>query len=477
MSACPQVTVVGLGPAGPELLTSAALRAIEQGAVCVLRTRRHPAAEALPDARSFDAVYEHADTLEDVYETIVEELVATAREHGKVVYAVPGSPAVAERTVEALRAAAGAGSIELEIIPAMSFLDLAWDRLGIDPLVSSVRLVDGHRFATEAAGERGPLLVAQCDNRLVLSDIKLAAEPDPTTPVVVLQRLGLPDEVVTTVTWVDLDREIEPDHLTSLYVAKLDVPVAGAFVALDELVSTLRRECPWDREQTHASLTRYLIEETYEAVDALEALDVEAGTGFEHLEEELGDVLFQVAFHAVIATEEGQFGLADVARTVHDKLYRRHPHVFADVEVAGSSEVVRNWEQIKAAEKGRHSVMEGLPAALPSLLYAGKVQKRAASLGLDPPDLDVARRAVEEELAEVLADPSSEEVGDLLFAVVRLARHVEVDPETALRSAAQRFRDRFVHVESAAARDGIDLTTADKDVLDRLWAEAKRHAG
>ncbi|MDQ2826858.1 MAG: SAM-dependent methyltransferase, partial [Actinomycetota bacterium] len=302
------VVVVGLGPAGADLLTIAAVEAIAGIPQKYLRTSRHPAATAVAGAVSFDHLYETAATFEQVYAGIVDALVEAATEHGTVLYAVPGSPLVAERSVELLLAD---GRVSVRLVPALSFLDLAWVALGVDPVAAGVRIVDGRRFAVEAAGERGPLLVAQCDTRQVLSDIKLAVEDGSGLTVTVLQRLGLPDQSVTTVAWADLDREVAPDHLTSLYLPAAAPPVAREVARFDELVRTLRERCPWDREQTHRSLTRHLLEETYEVLEAIEALpgpgdhehDDDAGS-FEHLEEELGDLLFQVVFHATLAAEE-----------------------------------------------------------------------------------------------------------------------------------------------------------------------------
>ena len=320
----------------------------------------------------------------------------------------------------------------------MSFVDLAWVRLGVDPFEEGVRLLDAHRFATAAAGERGPLLVAHCHNRRVLSDIKLSVEDRPPEPVVVLQRLGLPDETITTVDWSDLDRSFEPDHLTALYVPQMASPAAGEVQAFVELVATLRAECPWDAEQTHRSITRHLLEETYEVIEALDAVgdggpDTD-GDAYADLEEELGDLLFQIVFHTTLATEAGAFGLAEVARGIHDKLRFRHPHVFpregvlGDATVDGSDEVAANWEQIKQEEKGRASVFDGLPSALPALAYAAKVQKKAAGLGVE----------VEGEAGPLTED----EVGELLLALVARARAADVDPEAALRRAANALRDR-----------------------------------
>jgi tetrapyrrole methylase family protein / MazG family protein len=433
-----RVVVVGLGPAGPDLLTTATRDAVTRVPVRFLRTTRHPAAVAVPDATSFDVEYDDAARQEDVYLAIVERLVAAATEHGTVLYAVPGSPAVAERSVELLRAD---GRVEVEVVPALSFLDLAWARLGVDPLAEGVRVVDGARFATDAAGERGPLLVSHCDRRSVLSEIKLAVEDPPAPPVTVLQRLGLPDESVAEVAWNDLDRAVEPDHLTSLWIPRLAAPVAGELARFDELVRRLRADCPWDRKQTHRTLTRHLLEEAYEVLEAIEALDPDEPSAEQdaHLEEELGDLLFQVAFHARLGAERGSFTLADVARSVHDKLVHRHPHVFADVAVAGADDVVRNWEQIKKEEKGRASVFDGIPGTLPSLLYAAKVQRKAASLGVDPEPPGVV---------EVAGLAGDEAVGDALYAVVAAARRAGVDPEAALRGATARARNAAAATES-----------------------------
>ncbi|MCU1463003.1 MAG: putative MazG family protein [Acidimicrobiales bacterium] len=450
-------------------MTAAATAAVDRVPTRFLRTVRHPAAGAVRDAVAFDDVYDAASSLAEVYREIVERLTAAAHEHGEVLYAVPGSPLVAERTVELLRAD---GRVEVDVVPGLSFLDLAWARLGVDPVAASVRVVDGQRFAVEAAGQRGPLLVAQCDSVAVLSGVKLAFDDDPPPTVVVLQRLGLPDESVREVDWADLDRPgaVEPDHLTSLWIPVVAAPVATELVRFAELVRELREKCPWDREQTHQSLTRHLLEETYETLEAIEGLPASYG----HLEEELGDVLFQVVFHATLAAEEGQFTLADVARTIHDKLVGRHPHVFGTVEAETADAVMTNWEQIKKAEKGRDSIMEGIPGDLPSLLYAHKVQRKAASVGFDWPDVGGAYPKVAEELAELQADPSADELGDLLFAVVNVARHLKLDPEAALRGATAKFRDRFTAVESRAAERGIDMATADLATLDGLWDEVKR---
>jgi tetrapyrrole methylase family protein/MazG family protein len=448
-----RVVVAGLGPAGPDLLTVGTQEAIDRIPRRFLRTSRHPSASAVPDAPSFDDLYEQGESFEDVYRAIADALVAAAGEHGEVLYLVPGSPDVAERSVELLLAD---GRVPVEVLPAVSFADLAWSRVG-----TGARLVDAYRFAEEAAGDRGPFVVYHCHSRLLLSDVKLAVDDGPD--VLVLQRLGLPDEAVFEVPWADLDRAFEPDHLTSVYVPALESPVAAELVRFAELVRTLRERCPWDREQTHRTLTRHLLEETYEVLEAIEGDDPG------HLCEELGDLLFQVFFHAALGAEAGHFDLADVARGVHDKLVRRHPHVFGSASADTAGQVMKNWEQIKQEEKGRASLMDGIPGDLPSLLHAHKVQRKAASVGFDWPEIGPVYEKVLEELDEVRADPSDDEVGDLLFAVVNLARHLGVDPEAALRGATAKFRDRFRAVEALAADRGIPLADAEP-----LWDEVKR---
>jgi tetrapyrrole methylase family protein/MazG family protein len=284
------------------------------------------------------------------------------------------------------------------------------------------------------------LLVAQCDSRHVLSEIKLAVEDPPERPVIVLQRLGLPDERRDEVAWEDLDRVVDPDHLTSLYIPSLRAPVAAEFVRFDDQVRILRAECPWDAAQSHDSLRRHLLEETYEVLEAIDAVVAAESSGdddrlddaYVHLEEELGDLLYQVFFHAVLAAENGRFTVADVARGIHDKLERRHPHVFGDLDAATSDEVIANWEHIKKAEKGRTSVMDGIPVALPALAYAAKVLGKAG-------DADVA--------LERGGGPEAD-LGAELFALVRRARAAGIDPEAALRRTAAAFVERYRARES-----------------------------
>jgi tetrapyrrole methylase family protein/MazG family protein len=397
---------------------------------------------------------------------------------------VPGSPLILESSVAQLRADT---RVEVQVLPALSFLDLAWEALGIDPVNAGVRLIDGHRFALEASGERGPLLVAQVHADWVLSDVKLSHESaNGNEPVVLLHHLGLPDQRVEHTTWQELDRVLPADHLTTLYIAQMAEPVSGELARLHQLARTLREQCPWDREQTHDSLIKHLIEETYEVVDAIEALDTNDPATDEALIEELGDLLYQVEFHATIAEQQGRFSMADVARSIHDKLVRRHPHVFGDVVANSANDVVQTWDEVKRAEKksadDAASTFTGVAKSGPSLQYATKIQKRAADVGFDWPNADGAFEKIIEESAEIRqavalnSDPETVrmELGDLLFSVVNLSRHLGHDAEQALRGASDKFRHRFEQVEQLALSRGIDLANAPLEQLDALWDEVKK---
>jgi tetrapyrrole methylase family protein / MazG family protein len=488
-----QVVVVGLGPAGADLVLPAARTAIVRTPRRFVRTAHHPAVEELSrhglDFESFDARYEEASDLEQVYSAIVATLVSAVHEGGTVAYAVPGNPAVAERTVTLLHEAARRGEIRLSVIPGLSFADLAWSKLGVDPSDGG-RVVDGQRFAVDAAGLSGRLLIGQCDTRLVLSDVKLAlleALP-PDAPVTVLQRLGLGDEYVHEVALVDLDRAVEPDHLTTLYVDTGAAGIAGEFARLVALMERLRAPggCPWDAEQTHHSLSRYTLEEAYEVVEAIEALPSDAPDGgvdaapdaYAALGDELGDLLCQVVFHSVLAREAGAFTVADVATGIHDKLVRRHPHVFGDAgsPMSGattSDAVMHNWEQIKKQEKSTDSLVEGITPGLPSLLYAHKLFRKAASVGLDPGTVDDAIDRIDGAATRLRSGDDPEvALADLLAGAVAAARALGIDAESVLRGWAARFRERFVRAETLAAARGTDLGSLDPAGVAALWLEA-----
>ncbi len=477
----------------------AARAAFTANPVRYVRTARHPAVDELAAAgiafESFDAAYDTAADFDALYPGIVDALIDAANEHGEIVYAVPGSPVVAERTVELLHEAARAGRVLLEVVPGLSFADAAWARLGVDPMATGARVVDGRALHPAQLEPSKALLIAQCDDQLVLGDVKLSLlERLPAeTVVTVVQRLGLPDELVTDLELAELDRAVEPDHLTSVFVpastststsAAGTSSAAAAFTRLLSLAEELRAPggCAWDAEQTHHSLTRYLLEESYEVVEAVERLPARApddtapdDPSYAALADELGDLLYQVVFHAVLAEEAGAFGMADVATGIHEKLVRRHPHVFGDVDAATSDAVMANWEQIKKVEKGVDSIVAGITPGLPSLLYAHKLLRKAASVGLDPGDADQALDRIDERtraLREGDVDDTEVVLGELLAATVALARSRGIDTESALRGWSARFKLHFEAMEQLATARGVELPALTPDQVAQLWTDA-----
>ncbi len=487
-----KVVVVGLGPAGTDLLLPAARSAIGGIDYRFTRTSRHPAIEQLQEDgisfESFDENYERASDFETVYGEIVATLIAAAGEHGEVCYAVPGNPGVAERTVTLLREAAADGCVALDVIPGLSFVDLAWSRLGVDPM-SGARVVDAQDFAIEVAALSGQLLIGHCISRLVLSDVKLVLLEvlAPETQVIVLQRLGLSEEWILSVELADLDREVDPDHLTSVFVDTGSTVVRGEVARLVVLAERLRAPggCPWDAEQSHHSLARYLLEEAYETIETIEALPASAPLGeldmasYARLEDELGDLLYQVVFHSILASEAGAFTLEDVARGVHDKLVRRHPHVFGDASAETAEDVLQSWEQLKKVEKGTDSLVEDISPGLPSLIYAHKLYRKAAAVNLPPGSAQDGISRAEDAIARLrTADAGDTEaaLGDLLAAAVVIARDRGVDAETSLRGWAARFRERFVRMEHFAVAQSVDLAGATSLQVAAIWAQAGEEA-
>jgi MazG family protein len=289
--------------------------------------------------------------------------------------------------------------------------------------------------------------------------------------ITVLSGVGASDEQI----WRGSPEGV-PTHLAGVRTSVFVPAHANGLVGVVDMMRRLRNECPWDRKQTHESLIRYLVEETYELIEALNYLidgDADDLGAYAEVEEELGDVLLQVLFHSVIAEDDGAFGIADVAHTLRTKMVRRHPHVFGDVDAADAETVKRNWDDIKAAEKGAtpESLLDGI-AAMPALSRSMELGRRAAKVGFDWPDVAGVRGAIIDELSELdratSEDERRRELGDVLFSVVNLARHLHVDPEAALQSSASRFERRFRQMERAG-----DLAELDLDAMNALWHEAK----
>ncbi len=477
------ITLLGLGPGDPDLLTRQAWQVLTQADEVYLRTGQHPTVEGFPaglTVHTFDHLYQQEDTFPQVYTRIVEEVLRLGRRPQGVIYAVPGHPFVAEATAPEIARRARAEGVPLSVIEGISFLEPTFSVLEVDPLphtaiVDALELVCAHHppFPPDA-----PVLIAQLYDRQIAAGVKLtlmALYPD-EHPVRLVHGAGTPAVRVEELPLYQIDRNEQIGLLTTLYLPPLGP--ATSMEAFQELVAHLRAPegCPWDREQDHQSLRPNLLEEAYEVAEAIDAGDTQA------MAEELGDLLLQVVLHAQIASEDNEFTLADVIRGIHTKLVRRHPHVFSDAKLTDPQAVIRNWERLKAAERkangqSRKGLLDGVSKALPALTQAQTYQQRAARVGFDWPDIQGVLDKVCEEMEEVRNaeddEARSDEMGDLLFALVNLARWLKVDAESALREANTRFRTRFAYIEQTARQQGRSLDELSLDEMDALWNEAK----
>ncbi|MHB1208142.1 MAG: MazG nucleotide pyrophosphohydrolase domain-containing protein [Acidimicrobiales bacterium] len=457
----PTIRVVGLGPGERELATLRTLNLIRGAAQVRLRTRVHPGARDMLDVISYDQWYEEAESFDELYQSIVEDLVSLAlASDDEVLYVVPGSPNVAERTVELLLERA---DVRVICEPAMSVIDVVCARLGRDPMAVGLRIVDALASIEPFRGP-GPLLVLQTYSPQVLASVADRLARD--TVVTVLHHVGLDDEVIVALDAHELPSFSNADHLTSLWIEGF----RGAGEASEDLVSfmrQLRAQCPWDQEQTHASLTRHLLEEAYEALDALENMVRLEERGelsdesIAHVEEELGDLLFQIVFHAELGDEEDRFNFATIADAVRDKLTFRHPHVFGDVSVRDADEVASRWEVLKKQEKGRESVTDGIAWQLPSLSLYAKLLAKAHQVDWPASSNGEARTRARAALDRLdhqhendgVESPSSDDImawGDVLTSLIDAARSSGVDLEGIVRERARQLRDEIRARESRA---------------------------
>jgi tetrapyrrole methylase family protein/MazG family protein len=428
--------------------------------------------------QSFDALYEEHARFEDVYAAIVERLLAMAAS-GEVVYAVPGHPLVGEATVRELLDRAPAAGVEIRIIESLSFVEPVCTALGIDPLTEQLQLVDALNPRVDPTR---PAIVAQVYGRRAASNLKLALleyYPGEHT-VTVVRGAGTHHRVTETLVLAEIDHdEGRFDHLACLYLPALTLEQnLRTFEGLRGISHRLYAPggCPWDREQTHASLKPFLLEETYEV---LAALDDDDPT---RLCEELGDLLLQFTLHTEIAEEAGEFTYGDVFQHINAKLLRRHPHVFGDAVVQSADETWANWQRIKAQEReqkseAERSILAGVPVSMPALAYAQAVQERAARIGFDWPNVDEVLDKLVEELRELQETTSHEqrreEFGDLLFVLTNVARWLKLDAEEALRMAGRKFSRRFARMEALARERGLELHGLALSELDALWNAVK----
>jgi tetrapyrrole methylase family protein / MazG family protein len=535
------ITILGLGPGDASLLTRAAWDLLQTTRVLYLRTAIHPTVDALPagiELHTFDALYESAEDFGALYERIAADLVERAQGGEELVYAVPGHPLVAEATTRRLLALARARGIPTRIIAGLSFVEPVCAALELDPLEHGLQLIDALDFViaenrpesvvpgwlSVAEGDERqttdderrttdrawseiqgigpytppllpfpltptrPALICQIYNRQVAAHVKLSLmERYPAEhPITLVRAAGVgAQEHRWQAPLHELDHQRDLDHLTCAYLPAL-APLAD-LRGSEGIVAVFTRllgpgGCPWDREQTHQSLRSALLEEAHEVLEALDADDMEA------LAEELGDLLGHIVSHSEMARQAGLFDLGSVYEGIATKLIRRHPHVFGTIDVAGSDEVLRNWDAIKQAERAakgqaQRGALDGIPAGLPALATAQELTRKAAKHAFDWPELRLMWGKLHEEIDELHEATESsgddrarrvqEELGDVLFAASNLARWLHVDAESALRLACAKFRKRFTYVEQQAQQQGRAMSEMRIDELLAFWKQAK----
>ena len=478
------ITIVGLGPGPFGCISLETWDILRQAPLLLLRTAIHPTVEELLAHgivfTSYDSFYEQGADFDSIYAAIAADVLERAQQGMDVVFAVPGSPVVAEKTVGLIRSGATQQQVPLKVLPGMSFFELLCNRLSIDPQ-QGMTIVDAQEVETLPVNLSTGLVVTQVFSSYIASELKLSLMErlQDEAPVTVARHLGLPDESVESMPLFELDRQAGFDHLTSVYVPPCS-PLQETF-SLDPLVDVMARlrspeGCPWDNEQTHSTLRRYIIEEVYEVLEAIDEKDPA------HLCEELGDLLLQIVFHARMAEESGDFSVQDVVDTVTEKLIRRHPHVFGDISVQDAAEVIVNWDAIKRREKAAkpQSALDGVPKGLPALLRANKLQLKAAKVGFDWDNVAPVWAKVAEELGELREAAENgdkakieDELGDVIFAAVNLGRFLGVEAEVALNGTNNKFVRRFQQVEAAAREKGLKWKELDLAAMDELWEAAK----
>jgi len=479
----PGITLIGLGPGDPGKVTREAWQILASARSMWLRTRQHPVVASLPASihvESFDSLYESSESFEHVYSLITERILELGKSTEGVIYGVPGDPFVAEATGPAIARLAARDGVPVRVVEGMSFLEPTFSALGIDPyprltLCDAITLGGSH---VPAFPPDTPALIAQVYSKLVAAEIKTVIGeiyPD-SHPVRLVHAAGTKDQLVEELPLHAIDRSEHVGALTCLYLPPRDP--GTSMESFQEIVAHLRAPdgCPWDREQTHASLRKHMLEEAYEVIAAMDSND------FSAMREEFGDLLLQIMLNSQIATEEGEFGINDVIKGIHDKIVRRHPHVFGDFKVDGVDGVLANWEKIKDDERADNQdaggLLEGVPLSLPALSQAQEYQDRAARVGFDWQEIQGVLDKIAEEVEEVRKSGSAaelaDELGDLFFALVNLTRWKGADAESALRGTNARFKRRFQSIERAAREQGHRVSDLSLDQMEALWQKAKR---
>jgi tetrapyrrole methylase family protein/MazG family protein len=478
------IVLLGLGPGDPGLLTREALDWLQQVEELYVITKNHPAVAALPDnisCHSFDPVFGSNLSAEQVNEQIILTILQLGQRSQGVTYAVPGHPLTANAICTGILQRARVVGIPVKIIAGVSLVERTFQALSLDPQ-TQITIIDALSLSkqnTPSFPPSQPSLITQVTSSKIASKLMsvLLTMFSEHHEVALVHAVGTKNELVEYLPLGEIDQSTRFGFYSSLYCPPL--PFGSAFEDFHQIIAQLRSPegCPWDREQTHASLKPYLIEESYEALEALDLEDMPS------LMEELGDILLQIVLHAQIGIEHHEFGMSDLITHISDKMIRRHPHVFADGDARDVAGVIHKWEEIKAIERKdngnpeKKGMLDGIPANLPALVQSQHIQQRAQRIGFDWPEISGVINKIYEELDELKQAQTSEEriseTGDVLFAVVNLARWLDVDAESALRESNRRFKKRFAYIEQAATDQGKTLDNLSFTEMDALWDEAK----
>lgn len=476
------IKIVGLGPGSIDDLTLKTIETLKNADKVFLRTHKHPNVNYLKEIgikfETFDKYYDEGNDFDEVYEKIAKKII----EEKECVYGVPGHPLVAEKSVELILKYAKDKNIDVEIVPALSFIDALFNSLQIDPS-NGFKLIDGLMLEEHRPDPKTSNVITQVYSRFIAGEvkIKLMEYYDDEQEVYVVRAAGVKElERIEKVKLYEIDRLDFIDYLTTLYIPPAKNKKRKDFNDLVDIVEFLRspKGCPWDREQTHESLKRYLLEECYEIIEAIDEKD------YEGLCEELGDMLLHVVFHSQIAKENEYFEIWDVVDGIVNKMIIRHPHVFGGAKAKTPEDVMEIWEKNKMKEKGVKNYTENIkkiPKTLPALMRSLKIQEKVAEVGFDWDDVEGAIDKVKEELNELLEVYKSqkngkilEEIGDLLFAAVNVARFLGVEPETALTKTANKFINRFEYIEKNAHKFNKRIEELTLEEMDKLWEESKK---
>ncbi|MDM8101474.1 MULTISPECIES: nucleoside triphosphate pyrophosphohydrolase [Oceanobacillus] len=480
-----QIEVIGLGAGDIEQLPLGIYRKLTQAQQTIYaRTNDHPVIKVLEAERvsftSFDTLYEEEEQFDTVYARITAQLVEAAKtSEDTVIYAVPGHPMLAEKTVQLLLEQ---NEVEVLIAGGQSYLDDLFTAMQIDP-IEGFQFVDGTDFRRDQLHFGNHLFVCQVYDMFIASEVKLTLLEDlpPAYEVYIVEAAGSRAEKIEKVRLEELDHRMEISNLTTLYIPPVPKGyLHHTFPFLREVMAILRGPdgCPWDKKQTHESLRHHTIEEVYELIEAIDEEDDD------HIVEELGDLLMHILLHSQIGEDNGYFTIDDVIQSISDKMIYRHPHVFGGATADTEETVLENWEELKKQEKGkeRESVLDGIPVHLPALAKAYKLVSKAGKVGFEWRHVDEVWEKLKEEIDEVIEAVQDkdltdveEELGDVLFVLANISRYYKVNPEVALERANRKFISRFQYIENKLEEKRQSPETASLQEMDAYWEEAKKN--